>query len=102
MTWGGGVKIRGTDLSTDPWSRFFPSEMRENRWRSTRREVQELMAREKRSRRTTKPREMDWWRGEQWTHQFEYLPSTSPDSTSNNLAETTIGFGASLSFVLSG
>lgn len=36
------------------------------------------------------------------THQFEYLPRTSPDSTSNNLAETTIGLGTSLSFVLVG
>ena len=36
------------------------------------------------------------------THQFEYLPSTSPDSTSNSLAETTIGLGTSLSFVLIG
>lgn len=33
------------------------------------------------------------------THQFEYLPSTSPESTSNNLAETMIGLGTSLSFV---
>ena len=35
-------------------------------------------------------------------HQFEYLPKTSPDSTSNNLAETTIDLGTSLSLVLVG